>query len=128
MILTTILDSGFGGSPGRAARRALTPLVLLVLPLATFAQAAPEASQSALGKALFTKDAAPPCSTCHTLKDAAAQGAVGPSLDDLQPDAARVATAVRDGFGIMPSYKLTLSDAQIQALAAYVAKASGASK
>jgi sulfite dehydrogenase len=106
----------------------LTALALVVVPFVTFAQVAPDASRLALGKALFTRDAVPPCSTCHALKDAAAQSALGPSLDDLQPDAARVATAVRDGIGVMPSYKPTLSDAQIQALAAYVAKASGASK
>lgn len=128
MILATIPDSNSFVRTRRAARQASTALALVVVPFAAFAQAAPDASRLALGKALFTKDAAPPCSTCHALKDAAAQGAVGPSLDDLQPDAARVATAVRDGFGIMPSYKPTLSDAQIQALAAYVAKASGASK
>jgi cytochrome c6 len=117
----------FTGGPRRAALL-LTTWASLLMPIAAFAQAAPDASRLALGKALFTKEAAPPCATCHALKDAGAQGAVGPSLDDLQPDASRVATAVRDGLGVMPPYKATLSDAQIQALAAYVARASAASK
>jgi sulfite dehydrogenase len=63
---------------------------------------------------------------CHTLADAGAAGAVGPVLDELKPDAARVAKALRDGIGAMPSYQGKLSDAQIAALAAYVAQASGA--
>lgn len=84
-----------------------------------------DASQLALGKALFTKNATPPCALCHTLKDAGTAGAVGPVLDELQPDAARVATALRNGIGAMPSYKALLKDEQIQALARYVSKASG---
>ena len=102
--MAIILDLGFGRGPGPAPRRVLAILGLVLVPIAALAQAAPDAPRLALGKSLFTKDAAPPCSTCHTLKDAGAQGAVGPSLDDLQPDAARVATAVRDGIGVMPSY------------------------
>ena len=51
-----------------------------------------------------------------------------PRLDELKPDAKRVATALRNGIGQMPSYNGKLSDAQIAALAAYVAKASGGSK
>ena len=68
------------------------------------------------------------CKSCHTLKDAGSEGAVGPVLDELKPDAARVANALRNGLGNMPSYKATLSEAQIQAIAAYVAKASGAAR
>lgn len=45
-------------------------------------------------------------------------------LDELQPDAARVARALRDGIGAMPSFKATLSDADIAALSLYVSKAS----
>lgn len=84
-----------------------------------------DAAQLALGKQLFTQTATPPCALCHTLKDAAAEGAVGPVLDELQPNAQRVATAVRNGVGQMPSFRERLSEAQIQALARYVAKASG---
>jgi sulfite dehydrogenase len=82
-------------------------------------------AQLALGKSLFQKGAVPvACSVCHTLKDAGAEGAVGPSLDELKPDATRVANAMRNGVGAMPSFKATLTDAQIQAVAAYVAAAS----
>jgi cytochrome c6 len=74
------------------------------------------------GKRLFTSGVSPACMLCHTLKDAGAVGAVGPSLDELKPDAARVAKAVKNGIGQMPAYP-QLSDAQIQALARYVEQA-----
>ena len=79
----------------------------------------------ALGKELFMKGPAPACALCHTLEAAGAQGAVGPVLDELKPDAARVAKALRNGLGQMPSFKDRLTDAQIEALSQYVAKASG---
>lgn len=100
-------------------------LILAAVSFPGTAGAADDAAQLALGKALFTKDAAPPCALCHTLKDAGTSGAVGPVLDELQPDAARVATALRNGIGAMPSYKAALKDEQIQALARYVSRASG---
>jgi sulfite dehydrogenase len=87
---------------------------------------AADASPLALGRELFTKTAVPACALCHTLADAGAAGAVGPVLDELKPDAARVAKALRGGIGAMPSYQDKLSDAQIAALAAYVAQATGA--
>ncbi|APE46841.1 sulfide dehydrogenase [Delftia sp. HK171] len=84
---------------------------------------ADEAAQMALGKKLFAT-ATPACALCHTLKDAGAEGAIGPVLDELKPDAARVARALRDGIGAMPSFKATLSEADIAALSLYVSKAS----
>lgn len=89
------------------------------------AGAADDAAQRALGKKLFTEAAVPACALCHTLKDAGAEGAVGPVLDEIKPDAARVAKALRDGLGQMPSYKGRLTEEQIAALASYVSKASG---
>lgn len=90
---------------------------------ATAAQAGDEAAQMALGKKLFTT-ATPPCALCHTLQDAGAEGAVGPVFDDLQPDAARVVKALQDGLGAMPSFKNTLTQEQMEALALYVSRAS----
>jgi len=108
----------------------ISGLALLVLLswLASSAQAADDAATLAAGKALFSGGATPPCALCHTLKDAGAAGAVGPVLDELQPDAERVATALRNGIGAMPSYKATLREEQILALARYVAKASGGAR
>ena len=87
-----------------------------------------DAALMALGKTLFTVGAVPPCATCHTLKDAGATGAIGPSFDDLQPAADRVVAALKSGIGAMPSYSASLSEAQMRALARYVAKASGGAR
>ena len=92
-----------------------------------FAAAAVASDGSDRGKQLFTKDATPPCALCHTLADAGATANVGPSLDELKPDAQRVTKAVKEGLGAMPPYK-QLSDEQVQALARYVARASGGAK
>ena len=79
------------------------------------------------GRRLFIKDATPPCALCHTLADAGATANVGPSLDELKPDAQRVTQAVKAGIGAMPAYT-QLSAEQIQALARYVSRASGGAK
>ena len=111
--------------------RALVPaLALLAVGLTTSgaARAADEAAQMELGRQLFTVGAKPACAVCHTLKDAESEGAIGPVLDELQPDATRVAKALREGVGAMPSFSETLSDEQIAALALYVSKASRGEK
>ena len=114
--------------PGLIGTIAGLLLLLLLSWLASSARAADDAATLAAGKALFTAGATPPCALCHTLKDAGTAGAVGPVLDELQPDADRVAAALRNGIGAMPSYKATLKEDQILALARYVAKASGGAK
>ena len=96
---------------------------LMVLP----ALAADDAVRMAQGKLLFTT-AAPACAVCHTLKDAGAEGAVRPVLDELKPISSRVTKALRDGLGNMPSYKGKLTDEQIATLAYYVSRATGAEK
>jgi cytochrome c6 len=86
-----------------------------------------DAEQMVLGRKLF-QTATPACAVCHTLKDAEAQGAVGPVLDEIKPDVKRVMAALNNGIGQMPAYKALLTEEQIQLLAQYVAKASGAVK
>lgn len=103
-----------------------TALALLALGPARAAD--DDATLLALGKTLFTVGAVPPCASCHTLKDAGATGAVGPVLDELKPEAARVIAALTNGVGMMPSFRSSLSDEQMRALARYVSKASGAAK
>lgn len=76
-----------------------------------------------LGREVFTRIAQPPCALCHTLQAAGATGAVGPSLDEIKPDKARVVATVREGIGVMPSFEGKLSDEQIEAVAAFVANA-----
>lgn len=74
------------------------------------------------GSAVF---ASAGCGGCHTLAAAGASGSVGPNLDDLQPDEDTIEAAVRGGRGAMPSFEGDLSDAEITAVAAYVASAAG---
>jgi mono/diheme cytochrome c family protein len=61
------------------------------------------------------------CGGCHVLADADATGAVGPNLDELAPSAGDVAQIVRSGSGAMPAFAGQLSQAQIAAVAQYVA-------
>lgn len=114
---------------GRRAWNMATLLCATALALPMHpAMAADDKAQLALGKKLFMQGVVPSCAVCHTLQAAGAVGAVGPVLDELKPDAARVAKALRDGIGQMPSYKGKLSDDEIAALARYVSTASGGAK
>ena len=82
------------------------PALLLASLTATSAFAADDAAQMALGKKLFNTSV--------------------PA--ELKPGASRVSKALRDGLGAMPSFKATLSEAEIAALSYYVARATGAEK
>lgn len=93
-----------------------------LLALASLAAGAQAQNPMDDGKKLFNQTAVPACAVCHTLKHAGATGEIGPVLDELKPDAARVEKAIRNGLGQMPAYS-TLSDAQIRLLAQYVAAA-----
>jgi cytochrome c6 len=108
----------------------VTPLSRWVCGFAMLASPvlADDAAQLALARKLFNESTVPACALCHALRAAGATGQVGPPLDEIKPDAARVATALRNGVGSMPSYKATLSDEQILLLARYVARASGGEK
>lgn len=86
---------------------------------------AAEPANAEAGRVLFTKDTTPACAVCHTLADAGAVGAIGPNLDELKPDANRVAQALRNGIGVMPAFE-SLSDADVDVLAQYVSSATGA--
>ena len=74
------------------------------------------------GKQVF---ASAGCAGCHTLKAAGASGNVGPNLDQLKPSKEAVAHQVEVGGGAMPAFKGQLSDAQIQAVATFVASNAG---
>ncbi len=109
----------------RRLGRHLLPAVLLA---ATHAAWADNSGPMAQGRLLFKQSAVPACALCHTLKDAGAEGEIGPNLDELKPDAARVAKALRNGIGQMPAYRGKLTEQQIETLARYVAQASGAAR
>jgi mono/diheme cytochrome c family protein len=65
------------------------------------------------------------CASCHTLADAGATGAIGPNLDAAMPPPELVVERVTNGMGGMPSFADTLSEEQIQDVAAYVSSAAG---
>lgn len=73
------------------------------------------------GKSIFGTN----CASCHTLKAASATGTVGPNLDDLKPSFARAKKQVINGGGAMPPFKGKLTDAQIDAVARFVANSAG---
>lgn len=119
-------------NPDRRSERLLpaAAALLALLPLLLFAGApghAAEVPKADPGKQLFLNGSTPPCAICHTLQDAGAEGAVGPSLDELKPDAERVRKAVRNGIGQMPAFG-SLTEQQIEAIARYVERATGAAK
>jgi cbb3-type cytochrome c oxidase subunit III len=85
------------------------------------AQPPPGDGQAADGKSVFTAN----CGGCHTLADAGTAGTVGPNLDQSQPPKALVVDRVTNGQGVMPPFKGTLTDAQIEAVADYVSSVAG---
>lgn len=80
------------------------------------------AADLAKGRQMFQQGTTPACAVCHTLRDAGTTGAIGPNLDELKPDADRVAKAIREGLGVMPAFT-DLSDDEVKLLAEYVAEA-----
>ena len=72
------------------------------------------------GKAVF---ATAGCGSCHTLAAADASGTVGPNLDEAKPSKELVVERVTNGKGVMPPFKDTLSAAEIEAVADFVANA-----
>ena len=67
------------------------------------------------------------CGSCHTLAAAGTTGTQGPNLDLLKPTFERAKAQVIKGGGIMPAFKGVLTDAQIEAVAKYVAEHAGKS-
>lgn len=86
------------------------------------------ASDLEKGKQVFSQDAQPSCTICHTLADAGSEGAIGPDLDQLKPTRQQVVNAVTSGVGVMPAFNESLSEEEIQAVAHYVAAVTGGEK
>jgi mono/diheme cytochrome c family protein len=76
------------------------------------------------GAAIFKAEG---CGGCHTFKAAGSTGTVGPNLDQLASalTLAKVVHQVTVGGAPMPSFKGTLTAAQIQAVAQYVISNAG---
>jgi cytochrome c553 len=78
---------------------------------------------AAAGKEIFLGGSG--CGGCHTLADAGTAGTVGPNLDETQPSYDLVVDRVTNGQGGMPSFSSSLSEQQIQDVAAYVSSVAG---
>ena len=63
------------------------------------------------------------CAGCDTLSYAGSTGTIGPNLDDLKPSHDAVVAQVTNGGGGMPAFGDSLSEEQIQDVAAYVTSA-----
>lgn len=74
---------------------------------------------AAAGKGVFVTN----CGACHTFADAGTTGTVGPDLDTLAPSFDAAVEQVTNGGGAMPPFKDSLSEKQIQDVAAYVSSA-----
>ena len=70
-----------------------------------------------MGKTIFLEQG---CAACHTLADAKSYGEMGPNLNQIKPDIARVINTVTNGIGVMPSFEGVLSTQEIEAVAHYV--------
>jgi len=95
---------------------------LLLLIFITFSQNLDADEILDLGKNIFLEKGN--CATCHTLSDAGSNGDIGPNLNDIKPDASRVALAVTNGIGVMPAYEGVLTPEEIEAVAVYVSEKS----
>ncbi len=89
---------------------------------ATGAPAAGEQQAATDGAAVYARAR---CGTCHTLAAAGSKATIGPDLDQLRPNRETVVRQVRSGGGSMPAFAGTLTEAEIQAVARYVADESG---
>ena len=100
--------------------------VLLIGPQLIGAETAPATPQQVEETATSGEEVfAGSCGGCHTLADAGTSGASGPDLDAAAPDAATVKAYVRGGGGGMPAFGDDLSNAEIDAVAAYVSSVAG---
>lgn len=81
-----------------------------------------EGQTEPVGKVVFESAG---CVSCHTLADAGASGTIGPNLDQSMPSHELVVDRVTNGQGAMPSFADSLSEEQIEEVAAYVSAAAG---
>ena len=95
---------------------------LLLLIFITFSQNLDADEILDLGKNIFLEKGN--CATCHALSDAGSSEDVGPNLNDIKPDIARVVLAVTNGIGVMPAYEGILTSEEIEAVSVYVSEKS----
>ena len=82
----------------------------------------PPGGEETDGESIFASSG---CGGCHTLSAAGSSGTVGPNLDETKPSKELAVDRVTNGRGGMPSFKDELSEAQIDAVAQFVAESAG---
>jgi mono/diheme cytochrome c family protein len=87
-------------------------------PTETTTETAEAAGDAVAGKEVFLGESG--CSGCHTLADAGSTGTIGPNLDAVKPSYGKVVSQVTNGGGGMPPFGDSLTEQQIQDVAAYV--------
>ncbi len=102
-----------------------TPFAGAVLLVSLAASSAAAEADLEAGRTIFTETAQPPCSICHALADADAEGEIGPNLDEFKPTVDQVRAAVSGGIGVMPAFDETLSAEEIELVSLYVAEVTG---
>jgi Cytochrome C oxidase, cbb3-type, subunit III len=70
----------------------------------------------AAGREIFIAN----CGSCHTFADAGTTGSIGPNLDEAAPSSELAVDRVTNGQGLMPAFGDSLTEQQIQDVAAYV--------
>jgi cytochrome c6 len=95
-----------------------TPPTTESQPTETTTETTQAAGDPVAGKEVFLGESG--CSGCHTLADAGSTGTIGPNLDAIKPTYDKVVTQVTNGGGVMPAFGDSLSETQIQDVAAYV--------
>jgi len=124
-VLAPALAAALAGcyeTPGSqpAAAPSPPPAVTEAPPATT--EAPPAGGSAEAGKAVF---ASAGCGGCHTLAAAGATATVGPNLDETQPSSDLVVERVTNGSGAMPSFKDSLTEPQIEDVAAFVSESAG---
>jgi mono/diheme cytochrome c family protein len=104
-------SDGMGG--GQGAMRSGSPMG------APTTTAAPPGDS---GRSLFLASG---CGGCHVLAAAGSTGTAGPNLDETRPGYTLVVRRVTEGGGSMPAFAGSLGDAQIRAIARFVADSAG---
>ncbi len=110
------IDSKFAGAAALALALVGVP-VASAFASAEGATAELTAEQVTKGRQLFTDNG---CNACHTLADANAAGAVGPSFDgNANLDKGHVVAVVTNGQGPMPSFSW-MGEEDIDLVSSYI--------
>lgn len=72
------------------------------------------------GESIFASSG---CGSCHTFAAAGTSGTIGPNLDEAKPPFELAVERITNGKGEMPSFRESLSDDEIRAVAEFVSSA-----